>query len=141
MASACDGVTTPFSEAANATLHLTHGTKPDRFGQVEGPNSQSPFTFKGQAEIASVDKHSIENSHENPNRFKISTEAPLEPSGQGFLREGCRESRRCSRDTYPEAYIAKHTRIRRVRTTSKPDGPKGWEWNKCETGRVWVCFH
>jgi len=30
-----------------------------------------------------------------------------------FLREGCRESRRCSRDTYPESCITKYTSIRR----------------------------
>jgi len=29
------------------------------------------------------------------------------------LWEGCRESRRCSRDTYPESYISKNTSIRR----------------------------
>jgi len=28
--------------------------------------------------------------------------------------EGCRESRRCSRDTYPDSYITKYTSIRRV---------------------------
>ena len=28
--------------------------------------------------------------------------------------EGCRESRRCSRDTYPESYIAKYTSIQRL---------------------------
>ena len=27
--------------------------------------------------------------------------------------EGCRESRRCSRDTYPETYITKYTSMRR----------------------------
>jgi len=27
--------------------------------------------------------------------------------------EGCRESRRCSRDTYPESYITKYTSIRK----------------------------
>jgi hypothetical protein len=31
----------------------------------------------------------------------------------GPLREGCRESRKCSRDTYPESYITKYTGIRR----------------------------
>ena len=31
----------------------------------------------------------------------------------GPLWEGCRESRRCSRDTYPESYIIKYTSIRR----------------------------
>ena len=30
------------------------------------------------------------------------------------LREGCRESTRCSRDTYPESYITKYTIIRRT---------------------------
>ena len=29
------------------------------------------------------------------------------------LWEGCRESRRCSRDTYPESYVTKYTSIRR----------------------------
>ena len=31
------------------------------------------------------------------------------------LWEGCRESRRCSRDTYPESYITKYTIIRRLK--------------------------
>ena len=31
----------------------------------------------------------------------------------GWLWEGCRKSRRCSRDTYPESYITKYTSIRR----------------------------
>ena len=30
------------------------------------------------------------------------------------LWEGCRESRRCSRDTYPESYITKYTSIQRL---------------------------
>ena len=29
----------------------------------------------------------------------------------GWLWEGCRESRRCSRDAYPESYITKYTCI------------------------------
>ena len=29
--------------------------------------------------------------------------------------EGCRESRRCSRDTYPESHITKYTSIRRLK--------------------------
>ena len=32
---------------------------------------------------------------------------------RGTSREGYHESRRCSRDTYPESYITKYTRIRR----------------------------
>jgi len=32
--------------------------------------------------------------------------------------EGYRESRRCSRDTYPESYITKYTGIRRSRACS-----------------------
>jgi len=36
------------------------------------------------------------------------------PQGHGpEHREGCRESRRSSRDTYPESYITKYTSIRR----------------------------
>ena len=30
------------------------------------------------------------------------------------LWEGCRQSSKCSRDTYPESYITKYTRIRRL---------------------------
>ena len=30
------------------------------------------------------------------------------------LWEGCRESRRCSRDTYPESYITKYTSTRGI---------------------------
>jgi len=33
---------------------------------------------------------------------------------RGGLREGYHESRRCSRDTYPESYITKYTSIRRL---------------------------
>ena len=33
-----------------------------------------------------------------------------------MIGEGCHESRRCSRDTYPESYITKYTRIRRANT-------------------------
>jgi len=33
--------------------------------------------------------------------------------------DGCRESRRCSRDTYPESYITKYTRIRRLVKTKR----------------------
>ena len=36
------------------------------------------------------------------------------------LWEGFRESRRCSRDTYPESYITKYTCIRRYHTFSLP---------------------
>ena len=32
----------------------------------------------------------------------------------GPVWEGCRESRRCSRDTYPESYTTKYTSIRRL---------------------------
>ena len=37
----------------------------------------------------------------------------VQPSFGDRLREGCRENRRCSRDTYPESYITKYTSIRR----------------------------
>jgi len=36
------------------------------------------------------------------------------------LWEGCRESRRCSRDTYPESYITKYTSIRRLNSPGAP---------------------
>ena len=35
-------------------------------------------------------------------------------AGANRLREGHQESRRCSRDTYPESYITKYTSIRRL---------------------------
>ena len=40
----------------------------------------------------------------------------LTESGWSFVagQEGCRKSRRYSRDTYPESYITKYTSIRRV---------------------------
>jgi len=34
-------------------------------------------------------------------------------NGLSFIWQGCRESRRCSRDTYPKSYITKYTSIRR----------------------------
>ena len=40
---------------------------------------------------------------------------PVERLWVGWLNwEGCCESRRCSRDTYPEAYIIKYTSVRRL---------------------------
>ena len=39
--------------------------------------------------------------------------AAVTPQPSTLNREGCRESRRCSRDTYPESYIPKYTSIRR----------------------------
>ena len=38
--------------------------------------------------------------------------------GSGRLREGYHESRRCSRDTYPEPYITKYTSSRRLLLSS-----------------------
>ena len=40
----------------------------------------------------------------------------------GLVWEGYRESRRCSRDTYPESYITKYTSIRRLRLRSGGSG-------------------
>ena len=37
---------------------------------------------------------------------------------EGLTWDGCRESRRCSRDTNPESYITKHTSIRRQKLIS-----------------------
>jgi len=42
-------------------------------------------------------------------------EVPL--YGRRLLTLGYRESRRCSRDTYPESYITEYTSIRRLLTT------------------------
>ena len=36
--------------------------------------------------------------------------------------EGCRESRRCSRDTYPQSYITKYTSIRRQKAVRDAGG-------------------
>ena len=49
-----------------------------------------------------------------------STPPPLRASPQPIrsLSEGYHESRRCSRDTYPESYITKYTSIRRKKTDS-----------------------
>jgi len=44
---------------------------------------------------------------------------PVDRLRVGALREGYHESRRCSRDTYPESYITKYTSIRRL----PPDFP------------------
>jgi len=39
----------------------------------------------------------------------------------GFFREGCRDSRRCSRDTYPESYITKYTSVtKKTRLVGNP---------------------
>ena len=43
-----------------------------------------------------------------------------------YVWEGCRESRRCPRDTYPESYITRYTSIRQthhvdLRVGSQPD--------------------
>ena len=45
-----------------------------------------------------------------------------------FILEGYRVTRRCSRDTYPESYITKYTRIRRlIRDTP---GPRDLIWKQ-----------
>ena len=50
------------------------------------------------------------------------TTAAFEAGGSNFRRlidsgwEGYHDSRRCSRDTYPESYITKYTSIRRLMT-------------------------
>jgi len=38
------------------------------------------------------------------------------------LWQGCHESRKCSRDTYPESYITKYTSIRRFKTIIQTPG-------------------
>ena len=48
--------------------------------------------------------------------FRVVVETPQHPPHIP-LWEGCRESRRCSRDTYPESYITKYTGIRRLTRT------------------------
>ena len=61
---------------------------------------------------------------QNRSRANMAHEGRSRPgSGPGFQSkildghrvgwEGCRESRRCLRDTYPESYITKYTRMRR----------------------------
>jgi len=42
------------------------------------------------------------------------------PCGYTSLWEGYHESRRCSRDTYPESYITKYTSIRRLTPVNAP---------------------
>jgi len=44
----------------------------------------------------------------------------LARDGLGVGWEGCRESRRCSRDTYSESYITKYTSIRGVPSVDPP---------------------
>ena len=46
---------------------------------------------------------------------KLTTHHPCFPRGDRLLWEGCRENKRCPRDTYPESYITKYTSIRRKR--------------------------
>ena len=42
--------------------------------------------------------------------------------GTGLRVEGCRESKICSRDTFPEAYITEHTSIRKSGFTGVSSG-------------------
>ena len=52
--------------------------------------------------------------------FGLEAHASRDHTLAGPLWEGYRESRRCSRDTYPESYITKYTSIRRKRSRPSP---------------------
>ena len=73
------------------------------------------------SELAGVIAHTIQKSHMRrniaviENTYQCRTMALVIDSGSvGSTNfEGCRESRRCSRDTYPESYITKYTSIQR----------------------------
>jgi len=60
------------------------------------------IAYNSFSEISRVDPESKQN------RF-------LQYQNEVLLSEGYRESRRCSRDTYPESYITKYTSIRRLK--------------------------
>ena len=47
-------------------------------------------------------------------RWGLEAHASRDHTLAGPLWEGCRESRRCFRDTYPESYITKYTSTRKV---------------------------
>jgi len=51
--------------------------------------------------------------------------------------EGCRESRRCSRDTYPESYITKYTSIRRKNLTAKMTNIRLTDYSKVDMLASW----
>jgi hypothetical protein len=56
--------------------------------------------------------------------------------GSADLWEWYRESRGCSRDTYPESYITKYTSIRRlVQTLTKQNGSIAKPKSKVESSR------
>ena len=48
---------------------------------------------------------------ELPYRWGLEAHASRDHTLAGPLWEGCRESRRCSRDTYPESYITEYTLV------------------------------
>jgi len=50
-----------------------------------------------------------------PYRWGLEAHASRDHTLAGPLWEGCRKSRNCSRDTYPELYITKYTSIRILR--------------------------
>ena len=54
------------------------------------------------------------SAHGWPYRWGLAAHASRDHTLVGPLWEGYHESRRCSRDTYPESYITKHTSIRRI---------------------------
>jgi len=58
-----------------------------------------------------------------PARQVASLTLPLDAGCGLCIWEGCHESRRCSRDTYPESYITKYTGIRRIQSTSGCGNP------------------
>jgi len=71
---------------------------------------QSPSHGGAAVEAAGGAHHSqLNRTGHIPGRGQI--RAGLVPVTYSW--EGCRESRRCSRDTYPESYIIMYTRIRR----------------------------
>jgi len=82
-----------------------HNRRLDRPGQMKGPQ---PCHYPYQTGTASKEQHLSRSP------------AALRNTQSTIRSEGCRESRRCSRDTYQESYITKYTSIRRLKDHNRP---------------------
>ena len=71
---------------------------------------EDPSSF---AEAANCIKMDMPRARSRESRSHSETKGKYLRVERGGLWEGYRDSRRCSRDTYPESYITEYTSIRR----------------------------
>ena len=105
-----------YKRMTNKGLSITKPCTPSRpQAQFRGKASPGGVVEGGYAHAESDDAFVCEILNPKPETRNPNPEArnPKHEIIDSGLWEGCRESRRCSRDTCPESYITKYTSVRR----------------------------